>query len=76
MPVRLTVRDPLSSFMLRLPIGFKVGGSFTGFTVTLNVRVTTLFEAPLSLTVTVITTVPATFVRGAKVKLPLVFGLV
>ena len=37
-PLRLTVWSPASSLIARLPIGFKVGGSFTGLTVRTKVK--------------------------------------
>src|SRR5437868_5949066 len=76
MPVRLTVCKPASSLMLRLLIGFNVGGSFTGFTVTVKLRLTMLLDAPLSSTTTVITAEPKAFGSGAKLKLPVLFRLV
>src|SRR5205085_7766976 len=52
-----------------------VGRSLIEFTVTVNVRLTRLFEALPSFTVTVIVTFPFALVAGTKRKLPVLFGL-
>src|SRR4051812_15387533 len=52
-----------------------VGASLNGLTVTVNVRVVRLFEAPPSFTVTVTTAVPLAFAMGASNRLPVVPGL-
>lgn len=75
-PVKFTVCWPASSLMLKPFRASIPGGSFTAFTVTVNVRVTILFEVPPSFTVTVMVDTPEAFATGAKVKLPVAFGLV
>ena len=55
---------------------FKVGGSFTGLTVTVKVRVTILLLAPPSLTVTVMSADPKALGTGVKVRDPVALGLV
>ena len=76
MPVKVTVCRPASSLMLRLEIGFKVGGSLTGTTVIVNVRLTVELTVCESFTVTVIVVVPFAFANGAKVSDPVGLGLV
>src|SRR6266404_6204413 len=75
-PARLTVWLVVSSAMVKSPIGFKVGKSFTGLTLTVNIRVVILFEPPPSFTITVITADPEALVAGVKVNAPLALGLV
>ena len=53
-----------------------VVGWVTGFTVTLNVRVTVLLLAPPSFTVTLMVTTPFPLTAGVKLNVPLVLGLV
>ena len=53
-----------------------VGGSFTGVTVTLKLRVTVLFTGPPLSTVTVMVAVPFAFASDAKFSEPEEFGLV
>ena len=76
MPDRLTVCSPAFSLIVTLLIAFNVGAWFTGLTVTVKVRVTTLLLAPPSLTVTVIVALPNPLVAGVKRKVPVAFGLV
>lgn len=75
MPDKATFCNEASSVIVRLLSTSKVGGSFTAFTVTVNVRVEMLFDVPPSFTVTVITELPKPLFAGVKVKLPLVPGL-
>src|ERR1051326_362962 len=75
MPVRDTVWVPASSLMFKLLIGARVGGSFTGVTVTLKTRLTRLFEPALSLTVTVMKAEPKALWTGVKLRLPVALGL-
>src|SRR5438046_2558154 len=58
-----------------LAIGEMTGGSFTGLTVTVKVRLMTLLLLCPSLTVTVMRAIPLASVAGAKVKLPVLPGL-
>src|SRR5882672_1807578 len=74
-PVRLTNWAGESSGMLGLPIGSSVGGSFTGLTVTVKVRVTMLLEPPPSLMVTVIVVEPDRLATGVNETVPEGLGL-
>src|SRR5258706_3414115 len=51
------------------------GKSLTGRTITEKMRLKVLFEAPLSLTVTVMVTLPLALVAGTKLRLPAFAGL-
>ncbi len=75
MPLKFTVWADAFSLMLTLLNPFSVGASFTALTVTVNVRVTVLFAACPSLTVTVIVAQPLAFATGVKFKLPVALGL-
>src|SRR5262245_16325074 len=76
MPERLTVCIVAFSVMDKLPIAFSVGGSFTGLTVTVKLRLIVLLVAWPSFTVTVMVAVPLAFATGVKLSVPVVFGLV
>src|ERR1043166_91209 len=76
MPESGMVCSPASSLIGATVIGFKVGGSFTGLIVTVNVRVIVLLEGWPSLTVTVMVTLPEAFGSGANEIEPVGFGLV
>src|SRR5947209_4031698 len=75
MPLRLTVCWAASSLRFNEAIAFSVGGSFTGLMVTVKARVTILLLAWLSLTLTVIVTIPKALADGFTVNVPVAFGL-
>src|SRR5229473_3173702 len=66
----------VSSLVVWLATAEIVGGASTALTVTVKLRVTTLFERPPSFTVTVIVAVPVALVTGLNVNVPVPFGLV
>src|SRR5438045_2375683 len=72
---KLTLATP-SSLIVWLAMAEIVGASFRGFTVTVKVRVTRLFEALPSFTVTVTKAVPLAFARGDSRRLAVAAGLV
>src|SRR4051812_16019772 len=74
-PLRLTVRDPESSAITTSPNGSSVGGSFTGLTVRVKVRVVILLEAPPSLTFTVMSALPDALLAGVKLRVAVGSGL-
>ena len=76
MPLRFTVLAAEFSSTVMLLRAARVGGSLTGFTVTVKVRETTLFEVPPSLTVTVIIAEPLAFAAGVNLSEPVEAGLV
>src|SRR5438093_597762 len=75
-PERFTVWLAAFSLSATSLMGFNVGGSFTGLTVTVKARVTTLLLAPPSLTVTVMVAVPLMFDTGVRLNVPVAVGLV
>ena len=75
-PVKFTVCRGESSGMITFKMESIAGGSFTGLTVTVNVRVTILFDVPPSFTVTVIVAVPEAFATGAILSVATGLGLV
>jgi hypothetical protein len=66
----------VSSLVLWLAMAEIVGGASTALTVTVKLRVTTLFERPPSFTVTVMVAVPVALVIGLNVNVPAPLGLV
>jgi hypothetical protein len=75
-PVRLSVWRGESSGMITFEMESIAGGSFTGLTVTVNVRVTMLFEVPPSFKVTVIVAVPEALATGVILSVATGLGLV
>src|SRR6266478_8309003 len=76
MPVRLIVRGPESSVIFNGLMGSKVGGSLTGLTITLKVRVTMLLLACPSRTLTEMVAKPDFVGIGVNDKVAVAFGLV
>src|SRR5436309_2680912 len=74
--LKSTVWIPAFSLVTTLLIGAKVGGSFTGVTVTLKLRTMRLFRLWPSSTVTVMMAIPLALAKGAKLSVPAAFGLV
>ena len=66
----------VSSTPLAVLESWSVGGSFIGVTWTAKVRVKMLFVVPPSLTITEMFAVPAAFVSGANVSVPVVLPFV
>ena len=61
-----------SSLIVRLPMAETTGASFTAVMFTVKTRVVMLFDAALSLTVTVIVAVPLELGDGVKETVPIV----
>ena len=76
MPVRETVWVTVPRLKAILAGVLRVGASFTGDTVTTNVRVTMLLEEPPSFTLTVMVAEPDFVATGAIVRVPVAPGLV
>src|SRR5260370_37784506 len=66
----------VSSLVVWLATAEIVCGISTPLTVTVKLRVTTLFERPPSFTVTVMVAVPVALATGLNVNVPAPFGLV
>ena len=76
MPERLTVWAEAFSLRVTFAKALSVGAWFTGLTVTVKVRETTLLLVPPSLTVTVTVAAPKALATGVKLIEPVALGLV
>src|SRR6266700_1293250 len=74
-PERFTICSPAFSLMVRLASELRVGGWFTGLTVTVKAWVTMLLLVPPSLTLTVIVAVPKALAAGLNESEPVEFGV-